>query len=117
MCGIAGAFDLEGRREFSAQRLQQMGLAIQHRGPDEDGSWQGERIALHSRRLSIIDLAHGKQPIKNEDGTVLAVFNGEIFNHLELRKELEQKGHTFRTQTDTEVLVHLWEEQIGRAHV
>ncbi len=110
MCGIAGAFDLEGHREFEAVRLDLMGQAIDHRGPDEFGSFLQPKIGLHSRRLSIIDLAGGRQPITNEDGQIVAVFNGEIFNHLELRESLEKRGHKFRTQTDTEVLVHLWEE-------
>ena len=109
MCGIAGAFDLEGHREFDSVRLDLMGQAIDHRGPDEFGSFVEPKVALHSRRLSIIDLAGGRQPIVNEDGQIVAVFNGEIFNHLELREDLEKRGHKFRTQTDTEVLVHLWE--------
>lgn len=110
MCGIAGAFDLEAQREFSAARLNAMGLAIEHRGPDQHGSYRQPKVALHSRRLSIVGLADGGQPIHNEDESVTVVFNGEIFNHRELRHELEAKGHRFRTQSDTEVLVHLWEE-------
>ncbi|MFA5505348.1 MAG: asparagine synthase (glutamine-hydrolyzing) [Vulcanimicrobiota bacterium] len=116
MCGIAGAFDLEARRDFSAQRLSLMGAAIRHRGPDESGSFLRGGVALHNQRLSIVDLQSGGQPIYNEDQTVVAVFNGEIFNHLELRQELEKKGHQFRSSTDTEVLVHLWEEH-GRSLV
>ena len=116
MCGIAGAFDLKGRRGFPVQRLRQMGSAIQHRGPDDSGSFLESGVALHNRRLSIVDVENGSQPIFNEDQTVVAVFNGEIFNHIELRAELLRKGHTFRTASDTEVLVHLWEEH-GRAMV
>jgi len=116
MCGIAGAFDLSGEREFAIQRLEAMGRAIQHRGPDESGSFVEAKIALHSRRLSIVDLAGGQQPLSNEDDSVVAVFNGEIFNHRELRIDLENRGHRFKTKTDTEVLVHLWEEY-GRALV
>ena len=110
MCGIAGAFDLQGRRRFSLYRLRAMGEAIEHRGPDESGSHVDRGVGFHSRRLSIIDIAEGRQPIANEDGKVLAVFNGEIFNYRELRAELRAKGHSFRTQSDTEVLVHLWED-------
>ena len=116
MCGIAGAFDLTDDRTFSAPRLSAMGQAIEHRGPDEAGSFVDAGVALHNQRLSIVDLEHGSQPIYNEDDSVVAVFNGEIFNHLELRQELEKKGHRFRTSTDTEVLVHLWEEH-GRSLV
>lgn len=116
MCGIAGAFDLKAQRLFSHQVLDTMGRAIAHRGPDQHGSFLEPGLALHSRRLSIVDLAHGQQPIFNEDRSVVVVFNGEIFNHLELRAELEAKGHRFETSTDTEVLVHLWEEK-GRDFV
>lgn len=116
MCGIAGAFDLKAERLFETDRLERMGLAIHHRGPDESGSFIEPKVALHSRRLSIIDLEGGRQPIRNEDDSVVAVFNGEIFNHLELREELETRGHRFKTSTDTEVLVHLWEEH-GRSLV
>lgn len=110
MCGIAGAFDLTGRRSFPRELLEQMGASIDHRGPDQSGSFLEQKVALHSRRLSIIDLENGRQPISNEDDSVVAVFNGEIFNHVELRRILEQRGHKFKTSTDTEVLVHLWEE-------
>lgn len=116
MCGIAGAFDLEGERTFEEPRLSLMGQAIHHRGPDENGSFIEPKIALHSRRLSIIDIEGGRQPISNEDGQIVAIFNGEIFNHHELREELIKRGHRFKTQADTEVLVHLWEDY-GRAMV
>lgn len=111
MCGIAGAFDLKGKRRFSDRALQAMGAAIVHRGPDHQGSFNRPGVALHSTRLSIVDLAHGEQPITNEDGSVVVVFNGEIFNHVELRRELVARGHRFKTASDTEVLVHLWEEK------
>lgn len=88
-----------------------MGQAIAHRGPDHHGSFLQPGVALHSRRLSIVDLQHGDQPIFNEDQNVVVVFNGEIFNHLELRSDLASRGHRFRTDSDTEVLVHLWEEK------
>lgn len=110
MCGIAGALDLEDRRSFPSVRLEAMGAAIGHRGPDEHGSFLEPGIALHNRRLSIVDLENGQQPVFNEDKSVVAVFNGEIFNHIELRESLVARGHQFRSCTDTEVLVHLWEE-------
>ncbi len=116
MCGIAGAFDLKAQRSFPHGDLQTMGQAIAHRGPDQHGSFLEPGLALHSRRLSIVDLAHGQQPIFNEDKSVVVIFNGEIFNHIELRAGLEAKGHRFETSTDTEVLVHLWEER-GRDFV
>ena len=116
MCGIAGAFDLEDRRRFDAHGLQAMGVAIHHRGPDEHGTLIEDGVALHNRRLSIIDLETGSQPIFNEDESVVAVFNGEIFNHIEIREDLVARGHRFRTTSDTEVLVHLWEEY-GRSLV
>ena len=110
MCGIAGALDLQARRDFPEETLFGMGAAIAHRGPDQQGSFHRPGVALHSRRLSIVDLAHGEQPVYNEDRSVVVVFNGEIFNHVELREALRARGHQFRTQSDTEVLVHLWEE-------
>lgn len=104
-------------RSADAQALGlRQGAAIAHRGPDADGVWIGEHVTLCHRRLSIIDLAAGDQPMGNEDGSIQVVFNGEIYNYQELRKELIAKGHTFRTQSDTEVLVHLYEE-VGPAMV
>jgi asparagine synthase (glutamine-hydrolysing) len=88
-----------------------MGDSIAHRGPDAEGFWQEPGIGLAHRRLSIIDLAGGDQPIANEDGSVLVVFNGEIYNYHKLRSALIDKGHQFKTQSDTEVLVHLYEEE------
>src|SRR5438046_3533968 len=87
-----------------------MSATLVHRGPDSDGSLVDGGIGLAARRLSIVDLEHGDQPIANEDGSVHVVQNGEIYNHAELRGELERAGHRFRTRCDTEVLVHLYEE-------
>ena len=115
MCGIAGfaggpaariAPDQEGR----ANLLHRMCDVIRHRGPDDEGVWVSADVALGMRRLSIIDLATGHQPIFNEDRTVSTVFNGEIYNYRELREELAQRGHRFYTATDTEVIVHAYEE-------
>ena len=106
MCGICGFANYKNEA-----LLKGMASRLAHRGPDEDGFFtDGERASLGMRRLKIIDLATGSQPISNEDGSVTVVFNGEIYNFKELRAELENKGHRFRTRTDTEVLVHLYEE-------
>lgn len=110
MCGIAGAVDLAGGRLLPAPVLRGMADAIAHRGPDEDGYLQTEGVSLANRRLSIVGLADGRQPISNEDGTISVVFNGELFDYPELRAKLEQKGHRFRTHCDTELFPHLWEE-------
>src|SRR4249919_2944542 len=111
MCGISGIFTFNrdcGEAERAA--VQAMNHRLVHRGPDDEGLYLSGPIALGHRRLSIIDVATGKQPMANEDQTVWVVFNGEIYNHRELQKELIGKGHRFRTRSDTEVLVHLYEE-------
>ena len=111
MCGIAGVLGLrEGLPPPEINDLKAMVGAIRHRGPDEFGVYRDARAGLGHARLSIIDLATGQQPMSNEDGTLWIVFNGEIFNYVELRKELESLGHRFRTRSDTEVIVHAWEE-------
>ncbi len=110
MCGIAGAVDLAGERLLPTDVLRGMADAIVHRGPDEDGYFQSEGVSLANRRLSIVGLADGRQPISNEDGTISVVFNGELFDYPELRATLEKKGHRFRTHCDTELFPHLWEE-------
>jgi asparagine synthase (glutamine-hydrolysing) len=110
MCGIAGAVDLAGNRFLPEAALTAMANAIVHRGPDEDGYFRQPGVSLASRRLSIVGLFDGRQPIGNEDGTVSVVFNGELFDYLERKDDLEKKGHRFRTHCDTEILPHLWEE-------
>ena len=111
MCGIAGFATAGGGKPVPPEAvLKRMCDTIVHRGPDDDGIYHDARVGLGMRRLSIIDLSGGKQPIANEDGTVLTVFNGEIYNFRELRAELEAAGHVFRTHSDTEVIVHGYEE-------
>ncbi len=110
MCGIAGIFHFDATRAVDERLLGALAAGITHRGPDEDGFLVRGPLGLANRRLSIIGLADGRQPIANEDGSVWTVFNGEIYNYPDLRAELEAKGHRFRTGTDTEVLVHLYEE-------
>ena len=110
MCGIAGKINLGTMEPIAQDSIQRMLNAIHHRGPDESGVYIDSQVGLGSARLSIIDLSGGHQPISNEDGTIWVVFNGEIYNHVELRQQLEAAGHTFRTRSDTEVLVHLYEQ-------
>jgi asparagine synthase (glutamine-hydrolysing) len=111
MCGIAGALDLTGRREFSPARLLAMTGAIAHRGPDDEQIHCEPGVALGARRLSIVDLAGGRQPIANEAGDVWVAFNGEIFEYPELRQVLLQRGHHLATRCDTEAWVHLYEDR------
>src|SRR6185437_6237749 len=110
MCGIAGYAGWERTAAASDADLSVMCAAIRHRGPNEEGHHVGDGIAMGMRRLSIIDVAGGSQPISNEDGTVHVVFNGEIYNHHELRSRLAAR-HALRSRADTEVLVHLYEER------
>jgi asparagine synthase (glutamine-hydrolysing) len=109
MCGIAGIFDLRERREVRRDLLARMSDAQRHRGPDDDGFHVEPGVGLAFRRLSIIDLTTGHQPIYNEDGSVCVIFNGEIYNYQSLATELAALGHSFRTRSDTEVIVHAWE--------
>ena len=109
MCGIAGIFDQRGKRGIDRRALERMSAAQLHRGPDEDGIHIEPGLGFAHRRLSIIDLATGQQPLFNEDGSVAVVFNGEIYNFQELIPELAALGHRFRTRSDTEVIVHAWE--------
>src|SRR5262249_38375702 len=110
MCGIAGAIDLTGMREFSHERLLAMTGAIAPRGPDDEPVHIEPRVALGARRLSIIDLAGGRQPIANEDGSIWVAFNGELFEYPELRERLLAGGHHLATRCDTEAWVHLYED-------
>ncbi|MEO5862130.1 MAG: XrtA/PEP-CTERM system amidotransferase [Burkholderiales bacterium] len=110
MCGIVGLFDLRGAKEISGSILERMNQAQFHRGPDEGGIHIEPGVGLGHRRLSIIDLSSGQQPLFNEDHSVVVVFNGEIYNFQELMLELTALGHNFRTRSDTEVIVHAWEE-------
>ncbi|MGV3583389.1 MAG: asparagine synthase (glutamine-hydrolyzing) [Methylophilus sp.] len=112
MCGIAGALNLKNQTTppASVELLSKMISAVTHRGPDEFGLYRDQKCALVHARLSIVDLASGQQPMPNTNNTSYIVFNGEIFNHVELRKELESLGHTFRTHSDTEVALAAWEQ-------
>ena len=111
MCGIAGAMDLTGARAFPTDVLLEMTGAIAHRGPDDEHTHQEPGVALGARRLSIIDLAGGRQPIANEDGSVWVAFNGELFDYPELRRDLLARGHRLATRCDTEAWVHLYEDR------
>ena len=123
MCGIAGGVWQNGAPPLTSDLVARMSDVLRHRGPDDAGVFEsrihasrderrqdGADCALGFRRLSIIDLAGGHQPLANEDGTVWIVFNGEIYNYRELRPDLEARGHQFATHSDTEVIVHLYEE-------
>ena len=110
MCGIAGIIDLTGHQTVPRGAIQAMARALFHRGPDEEGFLQRPGLALASRRLSIVGLADGRQPMTNEDGSVSVVFNGELFDHVERRAELTARGHRLRTHCDTEIIPHLWED-------
>lgn len=110
MCGIVGFINKDKTDASAEARLAQMCLSIRHRGPDEQGLFVENRAALGMRRLSIIDLKSGQQPIFNENGNLVIVFNGEIYNYRELKKELEASGHQFKTNSDTETILHAFEE-------
>src|SRR5271157_5064350 len=110
MCGIAGAVDLIGKRLFPLGRLRAMTAAIAHRGPDDEQFHIEPGVALGARRLAIIDLAGGQQPIDNEDGSVWVAYNGELFEYPELGRQLLASGHRLATRCDTEAWVHLYED-------
>jgi asparagine synthase (glutamine-hydrolysing) len=110
MCGICGIFHRDVRRQVEQDALAEMNAQIVHRGPDDDGSFVDGNLGLAIRRLSIIDVQSGHQPITNEDRNLWIVYNGEIYNHRQLREELESRGHRYRTKSDTETILHLYEE-------
>jgi len=110
MCGIAGFVSIDGLAPDAAQRAMRMRDVMTHRGPDEAGLFADEVAVLAHRRLSIVDLGTGQQPLSNEDGTVWVSFNGEIYNHRDTRVELEAAGHRYRTKSDTETIVHAYEQ-------
>ncbi|BAV33911.1 asparagine synthase [Sulfuricaulis limicola] len=110
MCGISGQLHFDPEYRVKESSLRSMTDKIIHRGPDDEGFYVNKNVGFGFRRLSIIDLHRGHQPLCNEDGSVWIVFNGEIYNYLELRKELISKGHVFKTNSDTETIVHLYEE-------
>ena len=113
MCGIAGTLHYKSSEPVEFDTIHAMTRTLQHRGPDDEGYYIDStyRVGLGHRRLSIIDLSSGKQPISNEDGTKHIVFNGEIYNYRELRDYCLRRGHCFKTQSDTEVILHLYEEK------
>lgn len=111
MCGITGIVDLEGLSPADGDALDSMIESLRHRGPDAQSRWQDDRAALGHARLSIIDVGGGRQPMSNEDDSIWIVFNGEIYNFPELRPRLESKGHVFKTNSDTEAIIHLYEEE------
>ena len=110
MCGICGLIRGDRSRPVDVAAVERMNAALSHRGPDDAGAWHGGHVALAMRRLSILDVGGGHQPMSNEDGSVVVVFNGEIYNFQDLRDDLIARGHVFRTQSDTEVIVHAYEE-------
>ena len=112
MCGICGIVYRDHTRPVEEALITRMSSVLSHRGPDDGAVWVNQNVGLGFRRLSIIDLSTaGNQPMTNEDGSVWIVFNGEIYNFLELRRELLSKGHTFRSNADSETILHLWEEE------
>src|SRR5690349_15982454 len=110
MCGICGIFEYESTGVVTRDLVHRMNQSISHRGPDDEGIYLDSGVGFGHRRLSIIDVAGGHQPIGNEDGRIQVLLNGEIYNYAELRDELLKKGHQFKTVSDTEAIVHLYEE-------
>jgi asparagine synthase (glutamine-hydrolysing) len=111
MCGIVGILSLDARTSPEEARVKRMRDMLRHRGPDGEGLWMEGPVAFGHRRLSIVDVAGGHQPMTNEDGTVWITYNGEIYNHAALRPGLEAKGHRYQTRSDTETVLHLYEEE------
>lgn len=110
MCGICGKFNVASGDPVPPELIKRMADVLRHRGPDGEGYYVHKNIGLGHRRLKIIDLETGQQPMFNEDGSLVVIFNGEIYNFMELRRELQASGHHFRTKSDTEVLLHGYEE-------
>src|SRR5256886_9050963 len=110
MCGIAGQFNFQRHEPVERDTIVRMARSIAHRGPDDEGFFIAGPVGLGFRRLSIIDLASGHQPMSDAEETVWIIFNGEIYNYKELRGELQSKGHQFRTNSDTEVIIHGYKE-------
>ena len=110
MCGIAGILYADPHRPVPTSLVDQMAVRLAHRGPNACSVWSAPGVGLVHTRLSIIDLVSGDQPIGNEDGTIQVIFNGEIYNYRALRQQLLTRGHTLRTNSDAEVLVHLYED-------
>ncbi len=111
MCGLSGIYNYKTLEPVSERLLKAMNDTLVHRGPDDEGFYVSNEVGLGHRRLSIIDLAAGHQPMTNEDDTVWVAFNGEIYNFTDLHRWLEAKGHQFKTRSDTEIIVHLYEEK------
>src|ERR1041385_4482385 len=110
MCGICGVFNFSREDSVARSVLEQMNQTIVHRGPDDAGFFVSENLGVAMRRLSIIDLKTGDQPVTNEDRTLWMVYNGEMYNYQELRRSLEGRGHVFTSHSDTETIVHLYED-------
>src|SRR6267378_3808922 len=114
MCGIVGIVKLNPQETVDEARLKRMRDVLRHRGPDGEGLWIDGPVGLGMRRLAIVDVAGGHQPMANEDETVWIVYNGEVYNHAALRPDLERHGHCYRTRSDTETIVHMYEEEGDR---
>src|SRR5688572_6672354 len=110
MCGICGVVSIQSDIPVDRAILLQMNAALRHRGPDDEGYYEDNHASLAMRRLSVIDLHTGQQPVSNEAGDIWVIFNGEIYNFRHVRAALEKRGHMFKTQSDTEVIVHAYEE-------
>src|SRR5216117_2814460 len=114
MCGIVGIVNLDPRELVDEALLKRMRDVLRHRGPDGEGLWAEGPVGLGHRRLAIVDVAGGQQPLPNEDESCWIVYNGEIYNHVALRPGLEARGHRYRTRSDTETILHLYEEEGDR---
>lgn len=113
MCGICGIYNYKSKEEINPKIIKNMTNVLHHRGPDGEGIFIDENVGLGFKRLSIINISEGHQPIKNDDNSIVAICNGEIFNYKEVRNTLTNKGHRFKTGSDCEVILHLYEEYKG----